>query len=200
MDMTGIGKQAKILEVNDVARCLAEIRGRRYPERNEVMFLLSLRQGLRACEIAKITWSMVTRPDGTLDDVIHLRNRATKKKVGGRILPLHRQTKDALVHLKSSLPPSTQPEDPILASQRGGFLKPRAVMMFFIRLYKDLGLEGCSSHSGRRTFATRAVRSIKDAGGTIRDVQLLLGHKSLESTAVYIEQDSDAQRAVMELI
>jgi integrase/recombinase XerD len=44
------------------------------------------------------------------------------------------------------------------------------------------------------------VRAIEDAGGTIRDVQMLMGHKSLESTAVYIEQDSDAQRAVMEFI
>jgi len=199
--MSGVGKQAKVLEPRQVNKVLRAIKERgRHHERDTVAFLLSVKQGLRACEIAKLTWSMVTRPDGTLDDAIHLRNRITKGKVGGRILPLHKQTKDALAALQLKV--VARPEDPVIKSERAAhpFLSSHAMVVFFQRLYGDLGLEGCSSHSGRRTFATRAVRAIEDAGGTIRDVQMLMGHKSLESTAVYIEQDSDAQRAVMEFI
>lgn len=197
----GIGKQAKILsqkQIDEVLRVL-KMRGRHH-NRDTVAFLLSVKQGLRACEISKITWSMVTRADGLLDSTLHLHNRVTKGKKGGREIPLHAQTLVALAALQLEVNP--RPEDPVIKSERSAkpFVTPHTIVVFFERLYKYIGLEGCSSHSGRRTFATRAVRKIGDAGGTIRDVQRLLGHKSLESTAAYIEQDSAAQRAVMELI
>ena len=199
----GIGKQAKTLnkkQIEEVLETLKTSEHFRHPERETVAFLLSVRQGLRACEIAKLTWSMVTRPDGTLDDAIHLRNRATKKMVGGRIIPLHVQTLMALAALQLKV--IGRPEDPVIQSERmkNKFMTPHSIVILFDRLYEYMGFEGCSSHSGRRTFATRAVRAIGAAGGTIRDVQKLLGHKSLETTAVYIENDSAAQRAVMELI
>ncbi len=42
--------------------------------------------------------------------------------------------------------------------------------MWFQRLYSDpergLGFQGCSSHSGRRTFITRAARKVSEAGGS----------------------------------
>ena len=42
------------------------------------MFLFSIRAGLRAKEIASITWSMVTNSEGEIADVIALENRAAK--------------------------------------------------------------------------------------------------------------------------
>ena len=56
---------------------------------------------------------------------------------------------------------------------------------------------GCSSHSGRRTFITRAARKIGEVGGSLRDIQQLAGHASLGTTARYIEGDHDAQRKVV---
>lgn len=198
----GIGKQAKVLSKKQIAEVLEVLKTHgRHSERDTVAFLLSVKQGLRACEIAGLTWSMVTKSDRTLDRTLHLQNRVTKGKVGGREIPLHVETLVALAALQLKV--TGRPEDPVIMSERvagTGFIKPSSIVAFFARLYGYVGLEGCSSHSGRRTFATRAVRKIGDAGGTIRDVQRLLGHKSLESTAAYIEQDSAAQRAVMELI
>ena len=68
-----------------------------------------------------------------------------------------------------------------------------SITLWFFQLYHDLGLTGCSSHSGRRTFITRAARNIIQAGGSLRDVQQLAGHSSLNTTQRYIEGDNEAK-------
>ena len=72
--------------------------------------------------------------------------------------------------------------------------------MWFAQLYGKLGFAGASSHSGRRSFITRAARKIIEAGGSLRDVQELAGHASLASTQRYIQGDTDAKRKVVALV
>jgi integrase len=63
-----------------------------------------------------------------------------------------------------------------------------------------LGMTGCSSHSGRRTFITRAAWKVSDVGESIRDVQQLAGHTSLAAIQRYIEGSSDAKRRLVEIV
>ena len=86
----GIGKQAKILNRSQVEAVLNHINGRRYGLRNQVIFLLSVRAGLRAKEIAALKWSMVVGADGEVGEYIHLTNDASKGQ-SGRIIPINRQ-------------------------------------------------------------------------------------------------------------
>jgi integrase/recombinase XerD len=79
-------------------------------------------------------------------------------------------------------------------------MRPTSIVLWFDNAYRVLGLEGCSSHSGRRTFITRAARLVHKAGGSLRDVQLLAGHRSIQTTQRYIDGDSDAQRRLVALI
>jgi integrase/recombinase XerD len=88
----------------------------------------------------------------------------------------------------------------MIASERGGPLTPLSIVVWFNRAFKKLGLKGCSSHSGRRTFVTRAARLVHKVGGSLRDVQLLAGHRSIQSTQRYIDGDSDAQRKLVAMI
>ena len=81
-----------------------------------------------------------------------------------------------------------------------GRLSGASVAVWFHRLYSDLGLEGCSSHSGRRTFVTRAAKKCIEAGGSLRDVQQLAGHSHLATTQRYIEGDSEAKRRLVSMI
>jgi integrase len=72
--------------------------------------------------------------------------------------------------------------------------------VWFAKAYRNVGLAGCSSHSGRRTFITRAARLAHRAGGSLRDVQLLAGHRSIQTTQRYIDGDTDAQRKLIGMI
>ncbi|WP_236698286.1 hypothetical protein [Piscirickettsia salmonis] len=51
-------------------------------------------------------------------------------------------------------------------SRRNSHFPAQTVVNWFAELYKNLGFEGCSSHSGRRTFVTRAAKNIIKAGGS----------------------------------
>jgi integrase/recombinase XerD len=79
-------------------------------------------------------------------------------------------------------------------------MTPVSIVCWFASAYRAIGLQGCSSHSGRRTFITRAARLVHKAGGSLRDVQLLAGHRSIQTTQRYIDGDTDAQRKLVSLI
>jgi integrase/recombinase XerD len=91
-------------------------------------------------------------------------------------------------------------EQYIISSERGGKMLPCNISHWFREVFYALRLEGCSSHSGRRTFVTNAAKKIIGVGGSLRDVQQLAGHTSLQMTQSYIEGDSEAKRKVVQLI
>ncbi len=190
------GKQAKILSGSHADEMLMFADTTRYPLRNRLIVLLSLKAGLRAAEIADLTWEMVLTPTRDIGTTIELRDHAAKKG-HGRTIPIHAELKCALVALRAR---SLVPSGTVIKSERGGPMTPHSVVVWFERAYQFLGLDGCSSHSGRRTFITRAARLVHKAGGSLRDVQLLAGHRSIQTTQRYIDGDSDAQRRLVSLI
>jgi integrase len=191
-----LGKQAKVLESDDVADLLTLADCSRHPVRNRVMVLLSAKAGLRAGEIAGLTWDMVLDANGHIGTSIELRDHAAKKG-SGRLIPMHPDLADALSVLRQA---STEWSGNVVRSERGGPMTALSIVVWFKRAYEYLGLDGCSSHSGRRTFITRAARLVHEAGGSLRDVQLLAGHRSIQTTQRYIEGDTDAQRKLVSLI
>jgi len=189
------GQPAKTLGGDEVRCALVLARRSRMPARNTVMILLTVQAGLRACEVARLTWAMVTDARGAVGLTIELPARAAKKG-GGRRIPLHPQLRKALIALRGG----SSGAGPVVRSERGGPMTPDSVVNWFARLYARLGLEGCSSHSGRRTFVTRAARMVAKAGGSLRDVQELAGHRSIKTTQGYIEGDALAQRRLVRLL
>ena len=85
----------------------------------------------------------------------------------------------------------------MIRSYRGGHLKANSIVNWFVALYKELGFEGRPSHSGRRSFITVAARNIHRSGCSLRVVQLLAGHSSIETTERYIDGDTWAQRRLV---
>jgi integrase len=147
------GRQAKILSPHEVEDLLFFAKTTRYPDRNRAIVLLSVKAGLRAAEIAKLTWRMIVDPVGNVGYRIELEDRAAKKR-SGRIIPLNSQLRDALITLRGSC----TGQGAVVRSERGQAMTPLSIVVWFNRAYRATGLEGCSSHSGRRTFITRAAR------------------------------------------
>jgi integrase len=189
------GRQAKILSSNHLNDLLLFADCTRNPLRNRLIVLLSAKAGLRSGEIANLTWDMVTDGNRQIASVIELRDCAAKN-CSGRSIPIHPDLATTLTVWRSI----SKPSDFVITSQRGGPMTPLSIVVWFNRAFKTIGLSGCSSHSGRRTFVTRAARLVHKAGGSLRDVQLLAGHRSIQTTQRYIDGDTDAQRKLVAMI
>lgn len=190
------GRQAKTLSEADMRRLLRVAQHSKSPNRNTAIVLLSVRAGLRANEIAKLEWSMVLNASGRVGDLIALPGSIVKYGLGRRI-PLHPDLKRVLVML---LREASEGLGPVIVSQRGAAMSAGSIVNWFTAAARAAGLEGCTSHSGRRTFVTRAARLVHKAGGSLRDVQQLAGHRSIQTTQGYIEGDTDAQRRLIRLM
>jgi integrase/recombinase XerD len=192
-----LGKQAKTLTKGQIDAALGSIARTRYPTRNRVILLLSVRAGLRAKEIASLTWAMITDAEGQIGRSIYLHDNASKGQ-SGRIIPMHTALRSALEGLHRELKPKS--EDFIIRTERSKRTSAQVIVNLFARWYEVLGFNGCSSHSGRRTFITNAARKISTVDGSLRDVQILAGHSNLRTTQRYIEPNASAQLKVIQLI
>jgi len=189
------GRQAGLIVPSVLRRMLAHVRDSAHPARDRVIILLSVRAGLRAAEIAKLDWSMVLDARGQVADTIAIRD-AIAKKGSGRRIPMHPELRRALAPLQRT----SDGIGAVVRSSRGGAMQPNSIVNWFVQLFAELGIAGCSSHSGRRTFITTAARNAHRAGCSLRDVQLLAGHRSIETMQRYIDGDTDSQRKLVSLL
>ena len=201
------GKQAKILSEAQIRATTQYLATTRNAQRDAVMFLLSVKSGLRAKEICFLTWQMVTDSQGNIADAIALQNIASKGKNGGRTIPLNKDLKSALESLKDFAAAKRSekgyPFDlaaNVITSERGERLSANSVAHWFKRLYRSLSFDSCSSHSGRRTAITRWAKNVSRVSGSLRDVQELAGHRNLATTQRYIVGDTDAKRKLVDLV
>lgn len=188
---------AKVLEPPELRRVLKHVQHTRHPIRNRTMVLLSFKAGLRACEIAGLSWPMVLTSAGKLASTVNV-SRHIAKQGRARRIPMHPDLMATLVKLHAEA--GRPREGPVICSERQRHMTARSVVNWFRDTYAQIGLDGCSSHSGRRTFITRSARVIARTGGSLRDIQELAGHQALTTTERYIAGNRDAQRKLITFI
>lgn len=188
---------ARVLEQADVRHLLDAVILHRHSLRDRVLVLLSYKAGLRACEMSGLDWTMVLTPKRGIAGQLYIA-ASIAKNAAARHVPVHPDLANALqtLHRSHDRPKS----GPVIRSERGDHMTPRSIVNWFARLYDRLGLDGCSSHSGRRTFITRSARLLARTGGSLRDVQELAGHRRLTTTERYIEGDRAAQHRLIRLV
>jgi integrase len=158
-----------------------------------------VKAGLRAIEIAGLQWRHLTDVEGNLADAITITDEVAKGNKGGRVVAMNKHLKCALTDLQALK--MRDLSDPVFYSERKrGNVASQTIIDWFSSLYEKLGFEGASSHSGRRTFITNAAKKITTVGGSLRDVQNLAGHASLQTTQRYIESDEEAKRKIVDLV
>ena len=199
----GLGKQSKVLTNTQVEVLTDYLLTSRHGKRDKLIFLLSVKAGLRAKEIAHLTWSMVLNSNNEVNDAIHLTDKASKG-TSGRIIPMNTQLKEHIQmyfnEVKDKLWSARLQDHFVISTERSSKTTPQAIVNMFSKWYRRIGYLGCSSHSGRRTFITNASRKIGLAGGSLRDVQMLAGHKYLHTTQRYIDHNTDCQKKIVNLI
>jgi integrase/recombinase XerD len=187
--------QAKTLTKEDMVRVLEYINTRNHSARNRAMMLLTHLAGLRIGEVACLRWSDVMNADGTVKDEIRLLPDMTKGK--------HARTVFVNIKLREELQTyaaSAKCVDrgyPFFASQKSiksGF-SANSLAQTFTLLYEGAGLEGASSHSGRRTFLT----NLANKGTSIHILKTLAGHRSIQTTATYLYSSPSQLKAAVEL-
>lgn len=198
-----LGKQAKVLTKSQIDLVYAFLETTQDVDRNRLILLLSTKAGLRAKEIAELRWPMVLDADGNMADHLLLENSASKGQ-SGRVIPLNKQLKihlaEALKYASKTASASNLNKAKVIQTQRGNGTSAQVIVNMFQAWYTKAGLFGCSSHSGRRTFITNAARKISTVGGSLRDVQSLAGHSSLQTTQRYIDGDVEARRKIVDLV
>ena len=149
-----------------------------------------------------VEWNMIVDPEGNMGNSINLLDRVSKGN-SGRVIPLNKELKDKLTTLYEIEKINKDFDiytSKVVRTERSIKSSPQSIVNLFQRWYLDMGFIGCSSHSGRRTFITNLSKKLSIVGGTLRDVQGLVGHKNLQTTQRYIEIDTDCQRQLVDLI
>ncbi|MDA9823242.1 site-specific integrase [Paracoccaceae bacterium] len=175
---------------------MAVINSLRYPTRNHTVMALSFYAGLRACEIAALRIGDVFDEAGGVKDTIYLNSDQTKGSDSATVL-INTKLRRQLLKFAKQYPVHTNNRSaPLLFNAKGGGFTAQTIVNLFKRLYKMAGIDGASSHSGRRQFVTQ----LADRGINARLVQVLARHKHLSTTQRYIDVNESKLRGAIELI
>lgn len=163
--------------------------------RDLVLLLLGLRCGFRVGECQKLRVSDVWDVDHPVFR-IHVPANFNKKNVEGwvRVTP---DLQEALAEFVPERLKVNDPaiEDPILLPSRPGMKAfsdrlSRTVVMDILAFYtKKAGITHIRFHTLRHTFATNVL---KRGGGNLKEIQMLLRHRHLSSSSVYLHPTQDS--------
>lgn len=192
-----MAKQAKTLTQRELQSVLNYIRTQRHSERNRCMLLLTYYAGLRVGEVATLKVADVY--DINTHHVfpeLTLRAQHTKGGTARQVYLNQKLRRELRAYLATTQ--SLDPQRALFPTQKQGQrgFTPNTLAQFFCRLYQAAGIQGASSHSGRRTFITRLAES----GVSVRVLAALAGHQSIQTTQAYIDVNDDIKRRAVELL
>ena len=180
--------KSKVLALSEFEHLIEITKKSHHAKRNLAMVHFSYGLGLRAKEIASLKIQDVTDGQKIFEE-INLKKHMTKGQKQRTIYLVNRSVRDALIdyinHRKHQSAPPFHLKSPLFLSQKGSEFTPNTLQKCLATLYKSAKITGASSHSGRRTFATRLLES----GADIKAVSTLMGHASIQQTAEYAEDN-----------
>jgi integrase/recombinase XerD len=186
--------QAKTLTGKELKQVLTYVSVNRHAARNRVMLLMTHWAGMRVGEVAALRIGDVVNADGSIKSEIRLLAEQTKGSnartvfIGQR---LRKELASYVVTIKCRLP-----DKPLFYTQKRDGFSANTLCQYFHWLYRQVGIDGASSHSGRRTFIT----NLANKGIGVRVLMSLAGHRNISTTQAYIDVNDEMQRAAVELV
>lgn len=187
--------QAKSLTIAEFERVLKSVSVGRYSSRDRAMVLLSFWSGMRVGEIAALKIGDVLSNDGNIKEEIRLKAEQTKGSKGRTVMIGSRLCDELAIYIASI--PTMHPNSPLFFSQKSNAnFNPNALAQKFRRMFDLTGIDGATSHSGRRTFITQ----LANKGIGVRVLQSLAGHRSIATTQLYIDVNDEMKRQAVNMI
>lgn len=188
-------KQARVLTDAEFKRLLAVVAQSRHAARNRLAFMLSHFAGLRVGEIAALKLHDVVDGDGAVREQLRLSADITK---GGhaRMVFLNDKLRKEIRQYAASCLADTSRDCPLLLTQKKTAFSANTLCQLMGQIYQQAGLDGATSHSGRRWFITRLAHS----GVSPKVIMTLAGHRNLTTTQRYIDVRDDMMKAAVEVL
>lgn len=196
--------QARTLNEKELKLLLLYVATRRNAARDRAMLLMTHWGGMRIGEVAAVRVGDILALDGTAKQEIRLTAWQTKGKRSRIVVLSDKLRKELLTYLQHryntkelvALNYTDELDKPLFPTQkRDGFTANTACFHLHM-LYRAAGLEGCSSHSGRRSFLTQ----LSAKAVPLRVMMELAGHRQAQTTMRYCDVTADMKKAAVELL
>jgi len=186
--------QARVLNPQELRRVLDHVATRRHSARNRTMLLLTHFAGMRVGEVAALRINDVLNGDSTIKDEVRLMPDQTKGKHARTVYLNERMQKELANYIRYlRIKDATKP---LFYTQKQSGFSANSLAQYFFYLYRNVGLDGASSHSGRRSFLT----GLANKGTAIHILKSLAGHRNISTTARYLYSNPSQLRAAVELV
>lgn len=185
--------QAKTLTTKELRRVLDSIASNPHPARNRLMLLMTHWAGMRVGEVAALRIQDVRNADGSVKQEIRLDASQTKGKHARVVFVNDRLRKEIGLYLKRI--EGKKDGQPLFSTQKRAAFSANTLCQTMNAIYKRAGIEGATSHSGRRSFIT----TLASKGIGVRMLASLAGHRSIATTQAYIDVNDEMKRAAVEL-
>ena len=192
-----MSKQAKTLTQQELRRVLDYTATRKHSTRNRALLMTTHLSGMRVGEVASLRNSDVLDAEGNIRNEIRLSAEQTKGNEARVVFVSDKLRKELELYTRLIGNATINPTLKFFYSQKSnsdGFTA-NTLTQFFHYLYKRAGIDGASSHSGRRTFIT----NLATKGVGVRVLMSLAGHKNISTTQAYIDVNDDMKRKAVEL-
>jgi len=193
-----MAKQAKTLTQQELRRVLDYTATRKHSVRNRALLMTTHLSGMRVGEVASLRNSDVLDAEGNIRNEIRLSAEQTKGNEARVVFVSDKLRKELELYAHLIGNANINPALKFFYSQKrtsDGFTA-NTLTQFFHYLYKRAGIDGASSHSGRRTFIT----NLASKGVGVRVLMSLAGHKNISTTQAYIDVNDDMKRKAVELV
>ena len=186
--------QARTLSDRELQRVIDYTNQTKFAKRNKTILLLTHWAGMRIGEVAALRYCDVLTSDQKIRSEIYLSAEQTKGSRSREVLLSERMQAELASYVLAH--PCNDPKKPLFATLRADGFTSNTLTHIVNGLYRQAGLDGASSHSGRRGFLTK----LSEKGVSVRVMMQLAGHSAMSTTQKYIDTRPDILRNAVELV